>query len=218
MKRDSNSNRGREGGKASGQADPPDAQSQLGQIVGHSRYVVLIAVAAVLLVAVSLFVLGSVRAIVTVWHAWINTFSSGGPTPRLSVEFLEIVIVMLEAVVFFLIGVGLFSLFISPLNLAIALGVESINDLEERVIGVVVAVLAVTFLQHFIQSKEPLQTLQLGAALAATVASLVLFQRYSHRAKEDHKANQPDTLERSKRAMFEEEEETHSMRNDKSAK
>lgn len=75
---------------------------------------------------------------------------------------------MLEAVVFFLIGVGLFSLFIAPLNLAVALGVETLNDLEERLISVVVAVLAVTFLQHFIRWEAPPDTLQFGAALALT--------------------------------------------------
>jgi uncharacterized membrane protein YqhA len=183
----------------------------LGQAVGHTRFVVLIAVAAVVLVAISLFVLGAVQAVSTVWQAWATTLH-GEKAPNLSVEFLGVVSVMLEAVVFFLIGVGLYSLFIAPLNLAVALGVESIHDLEERVISVVVAVLAVTFLQHFIRWEEPVQTLQFGAALALTVASLVLFQRYSHRAKEDQKAHKPEVQDRSKRKMFMEQEEHHEIR------
>lgn len=185
----------------------------LGQAVGHTRFVVLVAVAAVLLVAVSLFVLGTVQAVTAVWQTWAETIR-GNQSPHLSVDFLEIVSVMLEAVVFFLIGVGLYSLFIAPLNVAIALGVETLNDLEERVISVVVAVLAVTFLQHFIRWERPLETLQFGGALALTVASLVLFQRYSHRAKEDQKAHRPDTLQRSKREMFQEDEEQHHIKPD----
>lgn len=183
----------------------------LGQAIGHTRFVVLVAVAAVLLVAVSLFVLGTVQAVTTVWQAWAATLQ-GDQAPHLSVEFLEIVSVMLEAVVFFLIGVGFYSLFIAPLNLAIALGVETLNDLEERVISVVVVVLAVTFLLHFIRWEKPLETLQFGAALALTVASLVLFQRYSQRAKEDQKAHKPDTQQRSKREMFHEHEEQHEIK------
>ena len=183
----------------------------LGQGVGHTRFVVLIAVAAVMLVAISLFVLGAVQAVSTVWHAWATTLQ-GAEAPNLSVEFLGVVSVMLEAVVFFLVGVGLYSLFIAPLNLAVALGVETIHDLEERVISVVVAVLAVTFLQHFIRWEEPAQTLQFGAALALTVASLVLFQRYSHRAKEDQKAHKPEAQERSKVKMFVEQDEHHEIR------
>lgn len=202
-----------------GDAQPgalPDTPSSkafggLGQVIGHTRFVVLVAVVAVLLVAISLFVLGAIQALTTVWHAWVDTFQ-GDQAPHLSADFLGIVTIMLEAVVFFLIGVGLYSLFISPLNLAIALGVETFNDLEERVISVVVAVLAVTFLQHFIRWEAPLETLQFGGALAVTVASLVLFQRYSHRAKEDQKHHKPDTQQRSKREMFEEDQERHAIK------
>lgn len=186
---------------------------RLGQAIGHTRFVVLIAVIAVLAIAISLFVLGAVEAVKTVWQAWFAIIR-GGQAAHLSVEFLEIVIIMLEAVVFFLIGVGLYSLFIAPLNLAIALGVETLNDLEERVISVVVAVLAITFLQHFIRWQDSMETLQFGAALALTVTSLVLFQRYSHRTKEDQKQHKPDTQQRSKREMFEKDEERHQLKQD----
>ncbi len=180
----------------------------LGQIVGHTRWVVLIAVVAVLLVSLTLFMLGAIEAVTAVWEAWSHMLQHGKP-PDLSAQFLEIVGVMLEAVVFFLIGAGLFSLFISPLNLAVALGVETLNDLEERVMGVVVSVLAVTFLEHFVRWENPFETLQFGAALSLTVIALVLFQRYSHRAKEDQKAHMPDTQARSRKEMFEESKESH---------
>lgn len=200
-------------GNAHGTEASSGAFGSLGQLIGHTRFVVLVAVVAVLMVAISLFVLGAIEAIVTVWQAWVNTFQ-GDQAPHLSADFLGIVIIMLEAVVFFLIGVGLYSLFIAPLNLAIALGVETFNDLEERVISVVVAVLAVTFLQHFIRWEAPRETLQFGAALALAVTSLVLFQRYSHRAKEDQKHHKPDTQQRSKREMFEQDEERHAIKSD----
>lgn len=205
---------------ADGGEDAPAPHSStrlhaLGQIVGHTRFVVLIAVGAVLLVAISLFVLGTVQAVSIVWQAWAAALQ-GDHAATLSVQFLEIVIVMLEAVAFFLIGVGLYSLFIAPLNLAVALGVETLNDLEERVISVVVAVLAVTFLQRFIRWQDPLGTLQFGIALALTVASLVLFQRYNHRATEDQKAHEPDTQQRSRQKMFHEHEERHEVRSGES--
>jgi uncharacterized membrane protein YqhA len=185
-------------------------KSSLDQAIGHTRFVVLIAVAAVLLVAVSLFILGAVQAIATVWHAWSETLG-GDMALTLPSLFLGTVTVMLEAVVFFVIGVGLYSLFITPLNVAIALGVETLNDLEERVISVVVAVLAVTFLQHFIRWEEPMDTLRFGGALALTVASLVLFQRYSHRAKEDQKASKPEAQRSSKEQMFDKDVERHEI-------
>jgi uncharacterized membrane protein YqhA len=193
--------------------DLEDDQSpfaSLGQAVGRTRFIVLIAVAAVLLVSISLFVLGAIQAVIAVWRTWAAAVG-GHEGSHLSIEFLATVIIMLEAVVFFLIGVGFYSLFIAPLNLAVSLGVETLNDLEERVISVVVAVLAVTFLEHFIQWQDPLEMLQFGGALALAVTALVLFQMYSHRVKEDQLRHQPDTQERSRLEMFQRQEERHEI-------
>lgn len=179
--------------------------SFVGQAIGRSRYVVLIAVVAVLLVALSLFVLGAVMAATGLWKTWKGVFAgelSPADLASLTVHFLEIVSMMLKAVVFYLIGVGLYSLFIAPLNVTAALGVETLGDLESKVVSVVVVIMAVTFLEHFIKWEEPAELLQHAAALALVVAVLVAFQFYNHRAKEDHRANAGQDEEQAKREMF----------------
>ena len=183
----------------------------LGRMIGRLRLVVLVPVLAVLLAALSLFLLGALQAVTAVWHAWSDVIV-GGVDPHLSITFLKTVIVMLEAVVFFLIGVGLYSLFIAPLNLAIALGVDTLHDLEDRVVRVVVVILAVTFLERFIQWQEPVQTLQFGGALAATIAALVLFQYYSRTVEKEKAPEDADTQHRSKKQMFEHDREAHRMK------
>lgn len=157
----------------------------LAHVIGRSRYVVLLAALAVMLVAVSLFLLGTYLAVVNTWDAWINVIDGNVDSTELTVVFLEIVSVMLKAVVFYIVGIGFYSLFIAPLNLPVALGVETLNDLETKVISVVIVIMAVTFLEHFILWEDALNMLQHGATLALVVASLVLFQFYNHRAKED---------------------------------
>lgn len=68
--------------KETGAAEPARFAS-LGQAVGHTRFVVLIAVGAVLAVAISLFVLGTVQAVITVWNAWLGPFKETSlPTCR----------------------------------------------------------------------------------------------------------------------------------------
>ena len=114
---------------------------------------------------------------------------------------------MLKAVVFYIIGVGLYSLFIAPLNLTVALGVESLYDLESKIISVVIVILGITFLEHFITWTEPVETLIFGAALSLVVLSLVLFQRYTHQAKEDQKMHNPDVQARAQRELFQEDQE-----------
>ena len=191
--------------EADADKDFRDRMEPLGRAIGRTRYVVLLAVVAVLLVALSLFLLGTILAIIGIWEAWAALLQGGIEGTDLTVEFLEIVSVMLKAVFFYLIGVGLYSLFIAPLNIATSLGVETLNDLETKIISVVVVILAVRFLEEFISGKQALEILQYGGALAVTVGALVLFQFYNHRAKEDQQEH--GTAEQSKKDLFERDQE-----------
>jgi uncharacterized membrane protein YqhA len=175
--------------------------------IGRSRLIVMLAVIAVMVIAVALFLLGTGLAIVGVWHAAQGVLRGELGSTDLTVEFLEVVSVMLKAVVFYLIGVGLYSLFIAPLNLTAALGVETLSDLESKVISVVIVIMSVTFLEHFIRWKEPMETLQFGGALSLVVSALVLFQYNSHHAKEEQRMHDPDTQVRAQRELFQKDHE-----------
>ncbi len=187
----------------------PSSPAPLSRAIGRSRYIVLLSVLAVLLVSISLFLQGTVLAVQSVWTSWADLLAGHSQHSHLTLAFLEIVSIMLEAVVFYLIGVGLYSLFISPMNVTVALGVETLNDLEERVVSVIIAILAINFLEHFIQWEQPLATLEFGLALAVVVAALVAFQAFSHRATEDQKAHNPEVQTRAQRDLFHEDNEQH---------
>lgn len=202
-----------------GHAEPPRAHhahenetvGHFSRIVGRSRFIVVLAVVAVMLVAISLFLIGTIKAVVGVWHAWEGVVQGTSSNTELTVEFLEIVSLMLKAVVFYIIGVGLWSLFVAPLNITVSLGVQTLSDLESKVVSVVVVILGVTFLEHFIRWEQPLETLQFGTAMSLVVAALVFFQRYAHQAKEDQKSHRPDEQSRAQRALFDDEEERHEV-------
>lgn len=172
------------------------------QTLGRSRFIVLLAVVAVILVAISLFLLGTVQAVQGIWRAWEEVVHGKLDATRMTVEFLEIVSTMLKAVVFYIIGVGLYSLFVAPLNLTVSLGVETLIDVETKVISVVVVILGVTFLSHFIRWEEPLATLQFGTAAALMVGALVLFQRFNHKLKQEQANHHPEQHARAQHAMF----------------
>lgn len=181
---------------------PPEAVDRFSQIIGHSRYIVLLAVVAVLLVAVSLFLIGAIEAIAGIWRAWSDLITGELRATRLTVQFLEVVSVMLKAVVFYIIGVGLYSLFVAPLNITVSLGVQTLNDLEAKVVSVIVVILGVTFLEHFIRWEDAMTTLQFGAALALVVVALVVFQRAAHKAKHEQEEHHPDERAMAQRSMF----------------
>lgn len=177
-------------------------------MIGRSRYIVIIAVVAVLLLSMSLFLFGAYSAVRFMVRAWTNLLQQGSSNDtQLVIDTLSVIGVMLRAVVFYIIGVGLYSLFIAPLNLTVALGVESLADLEAKVISVVVVILAVTFLQHFVQWNQPVETMYYGLTMAAVVSALVLFQYNNRRGKEFTSENPPDAQAQAQKEMFHENKE-----------
>ncbi|MBA2501913.1 MAG: YqhA family protein [Pyrinomonadaceae bacterium] len=180
----------------------------LGRMIGRTRYVVILAVVAVLLLSMSLFLLGTVSAAQSIVRAWSGLVNRGDSNEtEIVVETLSVIGVILRAVVFYIIGVGLYSLFITPLNLTAALGMESLADLESKVISVVVVILAVKFLQQFVQWNQPVETMQYGLTMAAVIISLVFFQIGSRKGKESSKEQHHDTQKRAQKEMFEENKE-----------
>lgn len=185
----------------------PSKRDWFSELIGRTRFVVLIAVIAVLLVAFSLFLQGTLIALSTIYETWHEMLTQGikSQSGTLAVEFLEVVGTMLKAVVFYLIGIGLYSLFIKPLNLTAALGVESLSDLEQKVVSVVVVILGVTFLEHFIRWEKPLDTLYFAASLALAGGALVLFQNVHKGSGGD--LQQPQSKLRARRELFENDHE-----------
>ena len=190
----------------------PSKREWFSELIGRTRFIVLVAVIAVLLVAFSLFLQGTLIALHTIYQTWQGMFTQGieSQSGTLAVEFLEVVGTMLKAVVFYLIGIGLYSLFIRPLNLTAALGVESLADLEQKVVSVVIVILGVTFLEHFIRWEKPLDTLYFAGALALAGGALVLFQKVHKGSGSD--LEQPQSKLRARRELFENDHEQREIK------
>lgn len=187
----------------------------LNLILGRSRYLVFVAVLAVMMTAFSLFLIGAIQAVDAVYKAWAlilaGKVSSHGVSMSLN---LNVVSTMLEAVVFYLVGVGLYSLFISPLNVAVALGIETLTDLESKVLSVIIVIMGATFLQHFVSWKDPVGTLEFSGSLAMVVIALVTLQWLGHRATEIQKSYSLKTQNRAQHEMFHESTEQHEVKSD----
>lgn len=185
------------------------------RLIGRSRLIVVVAVVAVMLAAFSLFLLGAYLAFENMYFAWRGVVSGEVESTDLTVRFLEIVTVMLKAVFFYLIGVGLFSLFISPLNVTVALGVETLNDLETKVISVVIVIMGVHFLEHFIQWIDPMVTLQHAASLGIVVSALVFFKIFAAKEAQENKRTRTEAVARAKLEMFEHSHEKQDVQQER---
>jgi uncharacterized membrane protein YqhA len=193
-----------ENGSRQGQPTPV---APLAGIIGRTRFVVLLAVVSVILLSIALFAVGAAIAIRGTWQAIMSIVSGDLEGTALSVEMLEIVTVILKAVVFYLIGVGLYSLFIAPLNLTTALGLSSLNDLEIKIVSVVIVILAVTYLEHFIRWQEPVEVLLYGFSLALVVAALVFFQMHSHASSRADQDRDIAARSEAQRQLFHQDQE-----------
>lgn len=198
-------------GRRDGARTPRGHDSAAARLIGRSRMIVLVAVLAVMLAAFSLFLLGAVLAGKNIWNAWAGVMGGQLGSTDLTLQFLEIVIVMLKAVFFYLIGVGLYSLFISPLNLTVALGVETLNDLETKIISIIVVIMAVNFLEHFIQWRDAVEILYSAGALALSVSALVFFKIFAHRETQESRQGRESAMGQAKVEMFERDHEQHDV-------
>lgn len=183
--------------------------------IGHTRFIVLLAVLAVLLVAFTLFLQGTLLALRDIWETWGGVANGSSNATDLTITFLELVHIMLEAVVFYLIGIGLYSLFVAPLNLAVGLGVETMGDLEDRIVSLIIVIMAVSFLEHFIRWEDAMETMQAGVALAVVIFTLVYFQRHSHNARQD--LREDFTRARSQKDLFSRNSEEHQIQPEETA-
>ncbi len=192
---------------------PDIALDGFGRAIGRTRYVVIIPVLAVILLSMSLFLLGAFSAAQLIVKAWSTVLANGDSNEtELVVETLSIIGVMLRAVIFYIIGVGLYSLFITPLNLTVALGMETLTDLESKVISVVVVILSVKFLQQFVQWNDPQGIMYYGLTMAGVIAALVFFQSNSQRGKEFQKEHSPNVQKQAQKEMFQENKEQREIK------
>lgn len=190
----------------------PTPLAPLAEAIGKTRFIVLVAVVSVILVSFALFVIGAGMAVQGIWNA-VSAFARGDEAvTTITVDLLEVVSTMLKAVVFYLVGVGFYSLFIAPLNLTAALGMRSFNDLEIKIVSVVVVIMAVTYLEHFIRWEQAVETLLYGLSFAVVVASLVFFQMHSHRAAREDEQNDARTRFEAQRELFHEDHEEREVR------
>ncbi|NNL02560.1 MAG: YqhA family protein [Eudoraea sp.] len=93
----------------------------------------------------------------------------------LSIKIIEIIDLFLVATVAYITAVGLYKLFINKdFKLPGLLKIGNLNELESKIIGVIVAALAVSFLGQAAEDN-PTDILNIGIGIGAVVVSLAVF-------------------------------------------
>lgn len=95
---------------------------------------------------------------------------------------VEIIDLFLIATVTYIAAVGIYKLFIvdRELDLPMARKITNLKDLEDKIIGVIVAALAVAFLGQAAEGGDvPENMLSYGGGIALVIAALTYFMRHA---------------------------------------
>ena len=142
------------------------------------RLPVLVPIGAVLVAAVSLALLAAILAGTTAWGAFEDVVAGNSSTVEVKTEFLGIASLVLQAAVFYLVGIGLYALFVGPIAIPAAFVPKSLKDLEVKVVNLVVVILATEFMERYTEDTDGTSDLAMAGALALAIPALVLFQWY----------------------------------------
>ncbi len=142
------------------------------RIMGLTRYAVFVPAIASIIGALLLMAQGSWAMLMAV----IDSVSDGYGLKETIVEVLTAVDAILLGTVLLVIGYGLYELFIdADLDVPMWLRVNDLDDLKSKLIGVVVAIVAVVFVGVFVDSNRASDVISYGVGAGALVAGLAIF-------------------------------------------
>jgi uncharacterized membrane protein YqhA len=142
------------------------------KILGLTRYVVVVPALASIVGAILLMAQGSIAIVMVVIDAVIND----SYLKDTIVDVLTAVDAILLGTVLLVIGYGLYELFVDTrIEVPLWLQVRDLDDLKSKLIGVVVAIIAVVFVGVFVDSNRAADVLSYGIGAGALVAGLAIF-------------------------------------------
>lgn len=144
----------------------------MNRILAYTRFAVFVPAMSSILGALLLMVQGSVAMVRVIIDAVLN-----GTKLKLSiVEVLTAVDAILLGTVLLVIGYGLYELFIDEdLEVPPWLQVHDLDDLKSKLIGVVVAIIAVIFVGVFVDADRAADVISYGVGAGAMVTGLAFF-------------------------------------------
>jgi uncharacterized membrane protein YqhA len=143
-------------------------------LLEQSKYLTLIAVIACLVASVAAYGVGVWRTVEVV-AGFLTNFR--GVTYAI-VAFIELTDIFLIATSLLIFAVALYELFIGELNLPDWLVVHHFTDLKDKLSGVVVLVMAVSFLKFLLDSKNSASDIfAFGMGTAAVIIALGIYSR-----------------------------------------
>ena len=143
------------------------------------RFILVVPVIGCVLLAIGVVIMGMGRILTAGVKLVQAADFSAKAAKTMSLAVIEIIDLFLIGTVAYIAAVGLYKLFISDrkIELPMRLKINSLKDLEDKIIGILVAALAVAFLGQAAGAEEPAALLNYGGGIALVIAALAFFMR-----------------------------------------
>lgn len=142
------------------------------RILGLTRYAVVVPAFASIVGALLLMAQGSISMVTVV----VEAIGSSSTLKQSIVDVLTAIDAILLGTVLLVIGYGLFELFIdTDIDVPAWLRVNNLDDLKSKLIGVVVAIIAVVFVGVFVDANRSGDVISYGVGAGALVLGLAIF-------------------------------------------
>ena len=142
------------------------------RILGLTRYAVVVPAIASIIGALLLMAQGSISMVTVV----IDAIGNSSSLKESIVNVLTAIDAILLGTVLLVIGYGLYELFIdADIEVPLWLRVNNLDDLKSKLIGVVVAIIAVVFVGVFVDSNRSEDVISYGVGAGALVVGLAIF-------------------------------------------
>ena len=158
------------------------------KLLGLTRYAVIVPAIASIIGALLLMLRGSVAMIQVIYDTVVNQ----SYLKDTIVDVLTAVDAILLGTVLLVIGYGLYELFIdTEIKVPAWLQVRDLDDLKSKLIGVVVAIVAVVFVGVFVDSNRADEVLSYGLGAGALVAGLAVFALATRKSEKPKPTEKP---------------------------
>jgi uncharacterized membrane protein YqhA len=139
------------------------------RLLESSRFVALIGIFSLIVLAITCFAWGALKAA----NAVMLIVLSLGRDPDIAVALIGVVDVFLIATVLFVVGVSLYEMFIGDLHVPEWMVAHNLYELKSKLSGVIILVMAMKFLEKLWDWKAPQDTLYFALAISVVSAVLV---------------------------------------------
>lgn len=157
----------------------------LRKLLDAGRYLLVIPVIGSLLLTIGVVVMGAGLIVERGWNLFRNGEFSQKAAKTMSVTVIETIDFFLVGALGYITAIGVYNLFITTdeEQLLKRIRIEKLKDLEDKIIGVVVAALAVAFLGSVSNAQQMQDIFYSGAGIALIILSLCAFLYFSGKSE-----------------------------------